>query len=439
MVSLELHSLVVHGLRLESSLSTMSAWHGTIENTFSTGPLSVGTMPPRIVYRANSPTPMLTCPTVSLHFDKFDEVDSKSVNANTVGYTILRPTLSSSMPESAKDNMSRLANIQRSLVNIANSMRAGSGTELLDLCPEAIFRNTFALIRDRYPRFATVLESSLLSGCLPSRSALVGGLFASRKDHPGQLQIDAKHDVPSLAEKFAANVLEDRITSAEIQNYLLPYRESPDNAVNMATSWADELIKTKAEGRNVSRFTDQIGHVETVPSKDSQVIALAIPPATPANFAENHSELEDEDIDSDNGSEDESDEETESEKEDEFGDDRVVKIKTLEAQIEAMKDGDTRKAKPFSRVDPYATMLAARKRPKAKDFEGKDVKTETQVGKVFHRSNALQSTWLQDHQYRDVYALHVSEVVEELSSLPASSELSGARHIKALTSKSGNS
>ena len=62
------------------------------------------------------------------------------------------------------------------------------------------------------------------------------------------------HDIPKLAEAFAAKLPADRLTPAEVQGYLLVHRADPVAAGDEATEWAERTLETKAKGANVAAF-----------------------------------------------------------------------------------------------------------------------------------------------------------------------------------------
>ncbi|KAK4624072.1 putative mitochondrial chaperone bcs1 [Fulvia fulva] len=102
-------------------------------------------------------------------------------------------------------------------------------------------------------------------------------------DLPGDSTISSQYDIPKLSQAFAASIPEDKLTPAELQNFLLMHRASPVNAVEKAKAWAETLIETKAQGRNVSHFTGQIGETRPSPTQAAPTTtntAMA-PPAMP--------------------------------------------------------------------------------------------------------------------------------------------------------------
>ncbi|KAK4508163.1 hypothetical protein PRZ48_001901 [Zasmidium cellare] len=68
-----------------------------------------------------------------------------------------------------------------------------------------------------------------------------------------------EHDLPALARQFARSIPEDKLSPAEIQNYLLNKREDPMAAIDSAASWSESTLKTKSQGRNVEKFEGQVG------------------------------------------------------------------------------------------------------------------------------------------------------------------------------------
>lgn len=57
--------------------------------------------------------------------------------------------------------------------------------------------------------------------------------------------------VRQMAEEFAAALPELSFTPAEVQGFLLTRRKDPRRALDDVMSWRDEMLKAKAEGRNV--------------------------------------------------------------------------------------------------------------------------------------------------------------------------------------------
>lgn len=70
-------------------------------------------------------------------------------------------------------------------------------------------------------------------------------------------------DIPALAEKFAEIVPANELTPAELQGYLLIHRGDPAEAIEGATEWVRETLKTKAQGTNVASFTNETGLAKT--------------------------------------------------------------------------------------------------------------------------------------------------------------------------------
>lgn len=62
-----------------------------------------------------------------------------------------------------------------------------------------------------------------------------------------------------LAQSFALKVPEDKLTPAEIQNFILENRDDAVAAIERVGEWAERVIATKTAGRNVVAFADQIG------------------------------------------------------------------------------------------------------------------------------------------------------------------------------------
>ncbi|CAK4030636.1 mitochondrial chaperone bcs1 [Lecanosticta acicola] len=71
--------------------------------------------------------------------------------------------------------------------------------------------------------------------------------------------IAEQYDLPALAKEFAAKMPEDKLTPAEIQNFLLENRDDVLGAVEKVGKWAEELVHTKARGKNVAAFSGQVG------------------------------------------------------------------------------------------------------------------------------------------------------------------------------------
>lgn len=65
-----------------------------------------------------------------------------------------------------------------------------------------------------------------------------------------------------LSLEFAASVPENKLTPAEIQGFLLVNRDDPQEAVNLAECWAEDLAATKLKGSNVAQFNGQIGVID---------------------------------------------------------------------------------------------------------------------------------------------------------------------------------
>lgn len=92
-------------------------------------------------------------------------------------------------------------------------------------------------------------------------------IYAEAPQEATATEDSPKHDLPALAKEFADSIPEDKLTPAEIQNYLLEIREDPVGAVQNAQSWAEGVIETKSSGRNVEKFKDQVGAEENTPTK----------------------------------------------------------------------------------------------------------------------------------------------------------------------------
>lgn len=84
-------------------------------------------------------------------------------------------------------------------------------------------------------------------------------IFAESPIEKTDLRDVTKHSITALAKQFARNVPEDTLSPAEVQNFLLENRQDPLEAVAKAESWAEGVILTKMQGRNVERFQGQIG------------------------------------------------------------------------------------------------------------------------------------------------------------------------------------
>lgn len=73
----------------------------------------------------------------------------------------------------------------------------------------------------------------------------------------------SKHDLDALSESFASNIPEDQLTPAEIQGLLLVHRDDPVMAVEMAASYAEDVIAIKRTGSNVTHFSGQVGEADS--------------------------------------------------------------------------------------------------------------------------------------------------------------------------------
>lgn len=62
----------------------------------------------------------------------------------------------------------------------------------------------------------------------------------------------------SLADEFAASIPETKISPAEVQGYLMRYRDDPLTAVRDAGAWAQETLEIKAAGANVAFFENEV-------------------------------------------------------------------------------------------------------------------------------------------------------------------------------------
>jgi chaperone BCS1 len=69
---------------------------------------------------------------------------------------------------------------------------------------------------------------------------------------------ETRHDLSTMARKFAAIIPEDRFSPAEVQSYLLLHRWDPVEALGGAEKWVEGLLATKSQGGNVASFNGQI-------------------------------------------------------------------------------------------------------------------------------------------------------------------------------------
>ncbi|KAF2172178.1 hypothetical protein M409DRAFT_31761, partial [Zasmidium cellare ATCC 36951] len=63
-------------------------------------------------------------------------------------------------------------------------------------------------------------------------------IFAETPSEKTDQKEASQHDLPALAKQFASFIPDDKLTPAEIQNYLLEMREDPVAAVNSAAKWS---------------------------------------------------------------------------------------------------------------------------------------------------------------------------------------------------------
>lgn len=77
-------------------------------------------------------------------------------------------------------------------------------------------------------------------------------------------------DVPEMAREFADYIPESgsRISSTEIQGYLMLYREDPMAAVAGAATWVTEIMETKARGALVAEFATEISEGDRLAAAD---------------------------------------------------------------------------------------------------------------------------------------------------------------------------
>ncbi|KXT02798.1 hypothetical protein AC578_5375 [Pseudocercospora eumusae] len=59
--------------------------------------------------------------------------------------------------------------------------------------------------------------------------------------------IDGVDDLDTLFETFAANLPDDSLTPAEIQNFLMTHRDAPSMAIELAAEWSADIIALKAK------------------------------------------------------------------------------------------------------------------------------------------------------------------------------------------------
>ncbi|EME87708.1 uncharacterized protein MYCFIDRAFT_125208 [Pseudocercospora fijiensis CIRAD86] len=81
---------------------------------------------------------------------------------------------------------------------------------------------------------------------------------------------DGIDNLDTLSETFAANIPDDSLTPAEIQNFLLTHRDSPLKAIELAGEWSAGVLALKANGSNVAAFS---GNIE--PSSESGVLPVS--------------------------------------------------------------------------------------------------------------------------------------------------------------------
>ncbi|KAK4574305.1 hypothetical protein LTR86_002066 [Recurvomyces mirabilis] len=85
-------------------------------------------------------------------------------------------------------------------------------------------------------------------------------------------------NISVLARAFADKIPADMITPAEIQGYLLSFRQEPEAAVGNADEFAAGLVQQKRSGKNVAAFANEL----TAPSDEVPTPGLQAEPMVPA-------------------------------------------------------------------------------------------------------------------------------------------------------------
>lgn len=74
----------------------------------------------------------------------------------------------------------------------------------------------------------------------------------------------AKHDIPSLAQKFARAIPADsKFTPAEVQGFIMVHRDDPQAAVDGVEKFVREIVETRKRGANVAEFANEVQEHKT--------------------------------------------------------------------------------------------------------------------------------------------------------------------------------
>ena len=86
-------------------------------------------------------------------------------------------------------------------------------------------------------------------------------VFTKTPEEMVEGEVSDEYDVNALAESFAREVPEDKLSPAEVQGFLMIHRDEPLKALADAGAWALETVEAKATGANVAAFKNEIEKV----------------------------------------------------------------------------------------------------------------------------------------------------------------------------------